>query len=76
MISFEPRVGKAQTGLTSGGFAVIIPIIIDNSIVTMGEARFETWISYLETLGGVNQLSYKTLGFYFFVIQYKKSVLL
>ena len=27
-ISFEPRVGKAQTGQTSGGFAVIIPIYI------------------------------------------------
>ena len=26
MISFEPRVGKAQTGQTSGGFTVIIPI--------------------------------------------------
>ena len=26
MISFEPRAGKAQTGQTSGGFAVIIPI--------------------------------------------------
>ena len=27
MISFEPRVGKAQTGYTSGGFAVIIPFL-------------------------------------------------
>ena len=25
MLSFEPRVGKAQTGQTSGGFSVIIP---------------------------------------------------
>ena len=25
MISFEPRVAKAQTGQTLGGFAVIIP---------------------------------------------------
>ena len=25
VISFEPRVGKAQTGQTSGGFTVIIP---------------------------------------------------
>ena len=25
MISFKPRVGKAKTGLTSGGFTVIIP---------------------------------------------------
>ena len=25
VISFEPRVGKVQTGQTSGGFAVIIP---------------------------------------------------
>ena len=28
MISFEPRISKAQTGQTSGGFAVIIIIII------------------------------------------------
>ena len=28
MISFEPRVGKAQTGQTSGGFVVIIPKFI------------------------------------------------
>ena len=27
MISFKPRVGKAKTGLTSGGFTVVIPII-------------------------------------------------
>ena len=26
MISFKPQVGKAQTGQTSRGFAVIIPI--------------------------------------------------
>ena len=25
VISFKPRVGKAQTGQTSGGFAIIIP---------------------------------------------------
>ena len=25
VISFEPRVGKAQTGQTSGGFTAIIP---------------------------------------------------
>ena len=25
MISFKPRVGKAKTGLTSGGFTVVIP---------------------------------------------------
>ena len=25
MISFKPRVGKVKTGLTSGGFTVIIP---------------------------------------------------
>ena len=26
MISFEPRIGKVQTGKTSGWFAVIIPL--------------------------------------------------
>ena len=29
MISFEPQVGKVQTGQTSRGFAVIIPIIYE-----------------------------------------------
>ena len=32
VISFEPRVGKAQTGQISGGFTVIIPCL--NEIVT------------------------------------------
>ena len=27
MLSFEPRVGKVKTSLTSGGFTVIIPFL-------------------------------------------------
>ena len=34
MISFKPRVGKAKTGLTSGGFTVIIPNNNNNNIYT------------------------------------------
>ena len=26
VLSFEPRVGKVKTGLTSGGFTVIVPL--------------------------------------------------
>lgn len=34
----------------------------ENSTITMSERRFEYWISLLETLRGVSQLSYKVLG--------------
>lgn len=35
-------------------------IMFDNSI--LGDGEFEPWKSPLETPGGANQLSYKTLG--------------
>ena len=30
MLSFEPRVGKVKTGITSSGLTIIIPILIFN----------------------------------------------
>ena len=33
---------------------IYIYFILDNSIVTMGEGEFESWMSLMETLGSAN----------------------